>query len=792
MPVAVNPQTALAFEECIEYSLANDIVRNAVIVGERYYAYRPCEESALLLGEAFLRANEPQRCYVLFNNFFGSPSRSSSQNPGTRDSDASHQQSRSRSSLAEQSEEVLYMYARVCAALNKYDEAEEALLAVPERIPRGAAGFFFLGTICQRMQQHNRAIGYFTKALELNPFLFTAYEALCSLGAHSVASPSLLFAAERVLPTELSTVAQFNESEVFHTTEAEISQHSDVELHHHNEHDHEHEHEHDNRPLHATSSTIIQGTLPLTDTPFQQTTSFQQATPVQERLFTADTPKAFQPRRAAGSGGAARKMQFMTPMTPGALLSPVVAAPPLVTPVISITDFSAKRSLTTPFAGAMTPFADHQESSFLQLQSGLADPFLSKVDDDEDDDVDTENHGDEGNTTFSGYDSMDQSSQLADVQSITSVGLHYILDVFRMMARGLRALARYQCDRALELFHRLPTEQVNSPWVRAQIARCYFEMGQYRQAQKAYARLRRADPAYIAGMDYYSVALWQLQDDVALSGLAQELVACNRLAPQTWCAVGNCFSLQKEHLTALKFFHRAVQLNPSFAYTYSLCGHEYIATDDLDKAMTAFRKGIRYAPTQYNSWYGLGLVFMRQKKYELAFYHFSRAQQINPTSSIIRLHLGMVLREQGRFEEACEQMQQARRFDPKNILASFHHASVLRELKQYDRTLVELRKLQQVLPAEAPIYMLLGKICHRLRQYDRALAYFHTALDLSPRDAPSIKPLIERITNKALALAEKAAQAQDSVSSIAGSTPRHGQSFDTTAGSTIDRADELA
>lgn len=39
--------------------------------------------------------------------------------------------------------------------------------------------------------------------------------------------------------------------------------------------------------------------------------------------------------------------------------------------------------------------------------------------------------------------------------------------------------------------------------------------------------------------------------------------------------MGNCYSLQKDHETALKNFQRAVQLNPRFAYAHTLCGHEY-------------------------------------------------------------------------------------------------------------------------------------------------------------------------------------------------------------------------
>jgi anaphase-promoting complex subunit 3 len=49
--------------------------------------------------------------------------------------------------------------------------------------------------------------------------------------------------------------------------------------------------------------------------------------------------------------------------------------------------------------------------------------------------------------------------------------------------------------------------------------------------------------------------------------------------------VGNCFSKQKEHDQALKFFQRAIQLAPTMAYAHALCGHEYVIVEDFDKAV---------------------------------------------------------------------------------------------------------------------------------------------------------------------------------------------------------------
>ena len=72
--------------------------------------------------------------------------------------------------------------------------------------------------------------------------------------------------------------------------------------------------------------------------------------------------------------------------------------------------------------------------------------------------------------------------------------------------------------------------------------------------------MRTKDPHRLELTEYFSTALWHLQEEVELSVLAQELTRIDKCSPQAWCAAGNCFSIQKEHENAIKFFQRAVQV----------------------------------------------------------------------------------------------------------------------------------------------------------------------------------------------------------------------------------------
>lgn len=196
--------------------------------------------------------------------------------------------------------------------------------------------------------------------------------------------------------------------------------------------------------------------------------------------------------------------------------------------------------------------------------------------------------------------------------------------------------------------------------------------------------MHRTEPYRMAGLDLYSTTLWHLKKEVELSYLAQQVTAFDKLSSEAWCVAGNCFSLQKEHDTALTFFQRAIQLNPSFTYAYTLSGHEYVANEDFEKAINCYRHAIRTDPRHYNAWYGLGTIYYRQEKFEFAEYHFKRALEINPRSSLLHCFLGMVLHSTRQFDEALRVLAIAGELQPLNPQARFQRANVLITQHRYE------------------------------------------------------------------------------------------------------------
>ncbi|KAF0719482.1 Aste57867_1018 [Aphanomyces stellatus] len=334
-----------------------------------------------------------------------------------------------------------------------------------------------------------------------------------------------------------------------------------------------------------------------------------------------------------------------------------------------------------------------------------------------------------------------------------------VLHLLNSLGTAYQHLCLYQCPEALDLFHELPMQHLNSSWVQHQIARAYFEMAQYPLAAEVFQGIREREPQRLAGLSMYSTTLWHLKREVDLCYLAQQVTDFDKRSSEAWCVAGNCFSLQKEHDTALVFFQRAIQLDPTFTYAYTLAGHEYVSNEDFDKALGCFRQAIRINPRHYNAWYGMGMIYSRQEKFQLAEYHFRRALEINPQSSLLYCFMGVVLHALKKDNDAIDALHTALHLQPQNLTARYHKANILVAQNRLEevraciescthtqwKALVELREVQNYAPKEYTVHFKMGQICKRLGRPDDALRYFNNALFFNPKDANEVKAAIERL-----------------------------------------------
>lgn len=310
-----------------------------------------------------------------------------------------------------------------------------------------------------------------------------------------------------------------------------------------------------------------------------------------------------------------------------------------------------------------------------------------------------------------------------------------LMALMRLLGEGYMQLSQYNCKSAIDAFSSIPKQHYTSSWVQSMLAKAHYERRDYESSANIFREIHRKEPNRLQLMEIYSSVLWHLQRDVKLSALAQDLMAQDKLSPVTWCVSGNCFSLHKEHETAIKFFERAVQVDPDFAYSYTLLGHELVITEELEKAMSCFRTAILKDPRHYNAWYGIGSIYSKQERYSLAEFHYKHALDINPQSSVIMVHIGAMQFNLNKTEQALQTLNSAIELDPKNPLCKFHRGSMYFQCGKYQEALKELEQLKQIVPKESVVFYIIGKIHKKLGNVDLALMNFSWATDLDPKGA---------------------------------------------------------
>jgi len=311
--------------------------------------------------------------------------------------------------------------------------------------------------------------------------------------------------------------------------------------------------------------------------------------------------------------------------------------------------------------------------------------------------------------------------------------LRWLLELFKKLGTGYFALSRYECQEALQVYSSLPRSQQDTPWVLAQMGRAYYEQAAYADAETYYRRIRSMAPTRLEDMEVYSTVLWHLKREADLSFLAHELIDADWHSPYAWCALGNAWSLAREHEQALRCFKRATQLNPKFAYAFTLQGHEHVANEEYDKALLSYRHGMAADKRHYNAYYGVGRVYEKQGNYEKAFTHFTAASIINPTNAVLICCIGTVLEKQKNPRHALTYFTKATELAPRSALTRFKKARALMAIGEMQVALQELMILKDLAPDEAMVHFLLGRLYKGLREKGLAVRHFTIALNLDPK-----------------------------------------------------------
>ncbi|CBQ72630.1 related to nuclear protein bimA [Sporisorium reilianum SRZ2] len=271
-------------------------------------------------------------------------------------------------------------------------------------------------------------------------------------------------------------------------------------------------------------------------------------------------------------------------------------------------------------------------------------------------------------------------------------------------------------DSSLEMARILDRQVKDSLLHHLLLGRSYAECSQYAASETHFAAIRKLNPFIAAHMDIYSLVLFHLSREVKLSALAQHLAMVAPGTASTHIVVGNAFSLQKEHQTALVCFQRAAAAAPDYAYAYTLTGHEAHDLGLHDEAIAYFRSAIRCDRRHWNAWAGLGRVYLGIGEHEhAACKSLQQAIALNAGNYILWDLVGWtfsLLNAPGKalecYDRAIELAESAA------VLTYLRRAELLLQHGDAESSHRDLVRAHDLAPEEASIHILLAQSYMRL------------------------------------------------------------------------------
>ncbi|ULU12730.1 hypothetical protein L5515_001833 [Caenorhabditis briggsae] len=190
------------------------------------------------------------------------------------------------------------------------------------------------------------------------------------------------------------------------------------------------------------------------------------------------------------------------------------------------------------------------------------------------------------------------------------------------------------------------------PMIITKIAACSNARHDHEQAISNFMDVRKMDPYRLQDLHFLSDSLYIRSDQVQLSNLAMDVYKSHKFRWETCCVVANYHSLRRDSEHAIKFFQRALRLNPGFAALWVLIGHEFMEMKNNAAACVSYRRAIEIDPADHRGWYGLGQMYDIMRMPAYALYYYQESQKCKPHDSRLLVALGEVYTKLNRVEDA--------------------------------------------------------------------------------------------------------------------------------------------
>jgi tetratricopeptide (TPR) repeat protein len=154
---------------------------------------------------------------------------------------------------------------------------------------------------------------------------------------------------------------------------------------------------------------------------------------------------------------------------------------------------------------------------------------------------------------------------------------------------------------------------------------------------------------------------------------------------------------------------------------------------EFDDAVDILRNTVRVSGASARIYTELGLIYVAQKRLELALLVLSKAAELDAKDPAIYNAFAVLALRQGKAQEAFERFDQAVSLDPSYIDARFNKAAVLLDAGDYVRAKAELTTIVEKRPDDHAAFVALGVAQRGLKDFAAAKTTWDRVIREAPR-----------------------------------------------------------
>ncbi len=192
------------------------------------------------------------------------------------------------------------------------------------------------------------------------------------------------------------------------------------------------------------------------------------------------------------------------------------------------------------------------------------------------------------------------------------------LAVFEMISTGSQDVAAGRYPAALPILQRVVQIEPGMRLARSMLGRCYFELGQFEPARKAFREIIEQQPQNSDALFYVAACDYRLKDWAAAeTGLKKVLERDPDFVP-AHLYLGFLYQARGNAASALAAFQRVLELDPENEDAHAKTGFLLASSGSVKEAVPHFQKVILLNPGDGEAHLNLGLAYSKLNMQDLA------------------------------------------------------------------------------------------------------------------------------------------------------------------------------